>query len=183
MSRKALTLAAALVSGITAISVVPTDSSSRAEAQRRGVVGPVRANLMYVANAGSSDLYEIQSSQLAAQRARRSDVRSFAQMMVADHNRTTQLVMDAARSDGLSPPPPMLMPRHRQMLRQLERAAPRDFDRMYLTQQLAAHQEALTLHRTRARQRDGSALTRVAASAVPIVQGHLQHVRQLSRGR
>jgi predicted outer membrane protein len=46
-----------------------------------------------------------------------------------------------------------------------------------------AHQEALALHRTRARARGGVALTRVAASAVPIVQGHLQHVRQLSRGR
>lgn len=180
MSKKILSLSAALVLGITAISVVPTDSGSRAEAQRRG---PARADLSYVAAAGSGDLYEIQSSQLAAQRARRADVREFAQMMIADHNRTTQLVMDAARSDGLSPPPPTLLPRHRQMLRQLQRAQGRAFDQLYLTQQQAAHQEALTLHRNRARMRGGANLTRVAASAVPIVQGHLRHVRRLSRAR
>ncbi len=180
MTKNILGLAAALAVGVAAVAVVPVDPGARAEAQRRAAP---RVDLTYVAKAGSSDLYEIQSSQLAVQRARRPDVREFAQMMVADHNRTTQLVTEAARSDGLSPPPPMLEPRHRTMLRQLERAGNRDFDRMYLGQQLVAHQEALALHRTRARSRGGVALTRVAASAVPIVQGHLAHVRRLSRTR
>jgi putative membrane protein len=175
---KILSLSAALAMGAAAIAVVPVDPGARAEAQRRA---PMRVDMTYVAKAGSSDLYEIQSSQLALKHARRADVRQFAQMMITDHTNTTKLVTDAARSDGLSPPPPMMEPRHRTMLRQLERAGPRNFDRAYLGQQLVAHQEALALHRTRARARGGPALTRVAASAVPIVQGHLRHVRQLSR--
>lgn len=177
---RAFILSAAFTLGVIGVAGLPIDLGTRAEAQRRG---PVRADLTYVAKAGASDLYEIESSRLAAQRAQRAEVREFAQMMLTDHNRTTQLVTEAARSDGLSPLPPRLEPRQRTMLRELERTGNRDFDRVYVSQQLAAHQEALTLHRTRARSGPRTALARVAASAVPIVQGHLTHVRQLSRRR
>lgn len=178
--KKLLALSTAIGLGVASLAFVPVDPGARAEAQRRA---PARADLTYVTKAGASDQFEIQSSQLAVQRARRADVREFAQMMITDHNRTTQLVAEAARTDGVTPPPPMLEPRQRQMLRQLERAGGRNFDSVYLTQQLAAHQEALALHRARARSYGGAALTRVAASAVPVVQGHLAQVRRLSRTR
>jgi putative membrane protein len=150
-----------------------------ADAQR----GPGRGAMTYVAKAGAGDLYEIQSSQMAATRARSPQVRAFAQMLVTDHERSTQMVADAARRDGLSPRPPMLEPPQRTMLRQLERARDRDFDRMYLNQQIPAHQQALNLHRTYARTGDGRALRQTAQGVVPVVQSHLERARQLSRMR
>jgi putative membrane protein len=174
-----LILAAAVaVSGVAAF--IPYGPDSDAVAQRG--MRPGRAAMTYVAKAGAADLYEIQSSQLAVQRANRPQVRAFAQMLVADHTRSTQMVTDAARADGLSPPPPMLEPAQRTMIRQLERARPRDFDRTYLNQQVIAHQQALMLHRNEARGGTG-ALRRVAGDAVPIVRRHLDEARRLSRGR
>ena len=161
--------------------ILPYGPNSGADAQRR--MGAGRAAMTYVAKAGAADLYEIQSSQLAAQRATRPRVRAFAQMLVADHTRTTQLVSDAARSDGLNPPPPSLEPAQRSLLRQLERARPRDFERLYLNQQIPAHQQALTLHRAYARGGEGAALRRVAGDAVPIVEHHLAEARSIARGR
>lgn len=168
-----LTWSAALAMG--ALAMVPLDA-------QRGR-GPSRASATYVMKAGASDLYEIQSSQLAASRARRPQVREFAQMLVADHNRSTQMVTAAARDDGVRPRPPMLEPAQRTMLRQLERARGAAFDRLYLNQQIPAHQQGLALHRSYARTGDGRALRRTAADIVPVVQGHLTRARQLARMR
>lgn len=168
----------ATFSAVLAIAV-GTAALAPAEAQR----GAMRAETAYVAKAGAGDLYEIQSSQMAVTRARRPEVREFAQMLITDHNRSTQMVTDAARSDGLSPPPPMLEPAQRTMLRQLEHARDRDFDRTYLAQQIPAHQQALMLQRTYARTGRGAALRRAAGDIVPVVQTHLARARRLQRGR
>ena len=160
---------------------IPYGPDSSADAQRGMSAG--RGAMAYVTKAGAGDLFEIQSSQLAVRRATRPRVREFAQMLVTDHTRSTQLVADAARSDGLNPPPPALQPAQRAMLRQLERARPRDFERLYLNQQIPAHQQGLALHRDYARSGSGAALRRVAGEVVPIVQHHLSDARALARGR
>src|SRR3982751_314488 len=66
----------------------------------------------YMAMAGSSDQFEIQSAQLAQQMSQNKAVRNFASMLVADHTRSTQMVVAAAQSAGITPPPPMLLPQH-----------------------------------------------------------------------
>lgn len=174
-----LTISATLALALGVAATIPIDLGARAEAQR----GPGRAAMAYVAKAGAADLYEIQASQMAAARTHRPQVRDFAQMLVTDHNRSTQMVTDAARSDGLTPRPPMLEPAQRAMLRQLGRARDRDFDRLYLSQQIAAHQQGLALHRAYARNGQSRALRRAAQDIVPVVQTHLGRARELARMR
>jgi putative membrane protein len=177
MFRKAFTMSAALALGVAMTAAVPID---QAQAQRRA---PGRAaDLNFVAAAGGGDQYEIQSSQLALERSQNQDVREFAQMMISDHNRTTQEVTEAARRDGLTPPPPMLTAAQRNMLRQLRAARGRAFDTLYLSQQRTAHQQALMLHRSRARTRPNSALSQAAAAAVPVVEAHSEHLRHMGMG-
>ena len=150
-------------------------------AQPRRAMAPDRATMTYVASAGAGDMYEIQSSQIAVRRARDPRVRAFATMLVTDHQRTTQQVLAAARESGMRPGPAMLAPAQRQMIRQLERAGPMQFDRLYLAQQIPAHQQALVLHQRYARTGNAPALRRVASGAVPVVQEHLAHARQMAR--
>ncbi len=179
MKSSFLTVSAAIAVTLGVAATIPVGPDARLEAQRHAG----RAAMAYVAKAGAADLFEIQSSQLATSRARRPQVREFAQMLVTDHTRSTQMVADAARSDGLSPRPPMLEPAQRSMLRQLERARDRDFDRLYLNQQIPAHQQGLALHRNYARNGEGRALRRTAGDIVPVVQHHLERARQLARMR
>jgi putative membrane protein len=149
------------------------------------LVAPAHAQrgdaMMFVAKAGASDLYEIQSSQIAVRRARDPRVRSFASMLVRDHRRTTVQVTAAARAAGLRPRPPMLEPRQRMMINQLNRAPARSFDQVYLSQQIPAHQEALGLHRNYSRSGSVATLRRVATGAVPVVEAHLAEARRLQR--
>ena len=133
---------------------------------------------MYMQMAASSDLFEIQSSQLALQMSSNPAVRSFAQMLVNDHTALSNTMMTTAQSAGLNPPPPALMPQHAQMLQQLQAAGP-NFDMAYRDAQVMAHQEAITLHQNYANGGDVAALRTVAAQAVPIIQGHLNHAQML----
>jgi putative membrane protein len=89
----------------------------------------------YVKMAGASDLFEIQSSQLALSRAQRPETRAYAQMLIQHHNQTTNATMAAARASGMMPPPPMLMPMQQRMMAELQRTSGAGFDRVYLTQQ------------------------------------------------
>ena len=76
----------------------------------------------YVMKAGASDLYEIQSSQLALTKTRNPQVRSLANMLIQHHRMTTRDVTAAARRAGLRPRPPMLEPHQRAMIAELRRA-------------------------------------------------------------
>ncbi len=175
-----LILSVAAFASTAAIVAVPVGPDASLEAQRRN--GGGRMALTYVAKAGAADRYEIESSRLALDRARRQDVQEFARMLVADHSRTTGQLNAAARADGIAPPPPMLEPHQRTMIRQLQRSGRPGFDRAYLNQQITAHQQALAIHRNQARSGTGE-LRRVAAAAVPVIEGHLAHARRLARGR
>jgi putative membrane protein len=133
----------------------------------------------YVKLAGASDLFEIQSSQMALSRGRRTETRQYAQMLVTHHTQTTQATMAAARAAGMNPPPPMLLPMQQQMLDQLRRASVENFDRVYLTQQVPAHEMALALHNNYATNGDTPSLRATAATALPLVRQHLDQARRM----
>lgn len=132
-----------------------------------------RTAMPYALAAASSDQFEIQSSREALTRSQSPEVRRYAQMLIDHHTQTSATLMAAAQDAGMAPPPPVLMPRHAAMLRTIQ-AAPMDrFDRVYLTAQVPAHQEALLLHQTYAASGDTPSLRSAAGAAVPFVQQHL----------
>ena len=161
------------------------DGSAGASASASGMgampadMTPSRA-AAYVEIAASSDMYEIQSSQLALSQAQNAAIRSFAQMMVTDHTNTTQQLSAAASASGVSVPGAML-PMHAQLVARLQARSGADFDREYARQQLLAHQQALALHTNFAARGDAPALRAVAGTAVPVVTQHLNVVRQWPR--
>ena len=128
--------------------------------------------------ASAIDLFEIQSSQLALSRSQNANVRQFAQMMVDHHNQTTDQLNAAARAAGTTPAP-RLNPMQIQMMTELQQAQPGNFDRVYMQQQIRAHEIALSMHSNYARAGDTPALRATAAAAVPIVSEHLARARQL----
>lgn len=141
---------------------------------------PVAA-MPFVAMAGSSDLYEIESSRIALTKSQKKEVRDFARMMIDHHTMTTQKVVAAAKAAGLTPPPPVLMPIQADKIVALNAAPATSFDRTYLTQQVEAHRMALALHQNYAASGDTPSLRGAAGDAVPIVQQHYDRVRQLAR--
>jgi putative membrane protein len=133
----------------------------------------------YLQMAGESDLYEINSSQLALQKSQNPDIRRLASMLIDHHTQTTNATLAAARAGGVAPSPAVLGPDKRRMLDQLTAEQGRSFDSRYVAQQIPAHEQALALHSTYARSGDNASLRASAEQAVPIVQSHLDQLRRL----
>lgn len=148
-----------------------------------GVVGAASAAAartadLYVPAAAVSDMYEIESSKIALQRSQNADVKKFAQMMIDHHTKTTAALKQAAA--GADVQLPTAMDERRQGLVDNLRQAPAGgFDGVFKAQQIAAHEEALTLHRTYAEAGENAQLKAAAAAAVPIVEQHLTAARAL----
>ena len=134
----------------------------------------------YLAQAGSSDMFEIQSGQLALQASQNPAVQNFANMIIRDHTNSTQMLMAAAQSAHVTPPPAFMLPEQQAMLDQLRAAGTGyNFDSVFKQEQILAHQSALALHQGYAQGGDVPALRATAGQIVPVVQGHLVQAEAL----
>ncbi len=89
------------------------------------------------------------------------------------------MVMAAAKSSHLTPPPPRPDSQQQQMLDQLTSQKGANFDQLYVTDQLQAHQMALALHTGYAQGGSDPNLKAAAAQIAPIVQMHLAMVQSM----
>lgn len=128
----------------------------------------------YVAKAGASDLYERTSSQLVLQSTKDAKIRDFATMMIRDHQKSTADLKRAATAARVAVPAPKLEPAQAQMVAELRRATGAARDRLYVTQQRTAHQQALALHSGYAQNGTAAPLKTVAAATAPVVQHHIE---------
>ena len=134
----------------------------------------------FLAQAGSANEWEIESSQLALQSSQNPSVRNFANTLIADHTQMGQQVASAAAAARLTPPPPTLLPPQQAMLDQLRAAGTGySFDQAYQQAQIQAHQQAITLMQNYSTGGDVPALRTVAASAIPVMQRHLALAQSL----
>ena len=130
----------------------------------------------YVAAAGAIDLYEIQASELALQRASMQRTRDFAQTMIRDHKGTSSQLSLAGRRLNLLPSA-MLDARHQAMIDQLSSAS--DFDATYKRQQVNVIGDALALHSAYASRGTSPTLRPVAVATLPVIQRHQRLLRYL----
>jgi len=137
----------------------------------------------YVMAAGMSDLYEINSSQVALQKSQTPAVRKFAAMLIKHHQQTTAATVKAATKAGLAPTPPVLDAGATASINELQTASAADFDRLYLGQQIPAHQAALDLHQSYSTGGDQAPLRMSAKAAVPIVKQHLNAAMKMNAGK
>lgn len=140
------------------------------------VPGAALPTATYVASASSIELFEIQSAELALQRARTKRVREFAAMVIESHRGASMQLSLAGRRLNLLPSA-TLSPTHQAMIDEL-RSTP-DFDSVYRRQQVAVHRDALAVHRNYAALGASPTLRPVAASLVPVFQRYLRLLRYL----
>jgi putative membrane protein len=150
-----------------------------AEANLAGPQEAPVAGTEYVAKAAASDAYEIASGKLAQDKAQRAEVKSFAQMLVTDHTKSTADLKTAATSVPGARVDPAMDAEQTANMRALEAAGATDFDRLFLDQQIAAHQKALSLVQGYAQNGDTPALKSHASTVATPIQQHLQRAQEL----
>ena len=129
--------------------------------------------------AAESDIFEITTSQIALMRSQNPDIRAFGTMLIDHHTTTTNTALAQAKAAGITPPPAVLQTVKRDMITQLMEAPAADFDRVFLTQQVPSHEEALALHTTYSRRGDTPQLRTASKAALPFVKQHLASARKM----
>ncbi|WP_174278795.1 DUF4142 domain-containing protein [Sphingomonas bacterium] len=131
--------------------------------------------------AGESDVYEITSSQIALTRSQNPAVKRYATELIGHHTMTTNNALKAAKAGGVTPPPPVLDASFRALISELQNAAPGDFDKLYIGQQIPAHQGALALQTAYSQGGDVASLRAAAKSALPYVKQHLVEAQTMQK--
>lgn len=144
---------------------------------------PLAVNSMsaaeFVQNVANSDAFEVQSSQLAGQRAARQDVKDFAAMMVRDHSATSRELEALAPQLNLPAPSPQLDPDRQRQLASLRDQSGEAFDDAYLDAQVAAHRDAVTLFERFIESSAAGPLRDWANATLPKLRDHLNQVQAL----
>ncbi len=133
----------------------------------------------FVKAAAQSDQFEIDEGQLAVAQSQSAQVRAFAQQMIHDHALMAQAMAQAAERSGLPPPPKGLSGDQAMLLSGLQSQRGSEFDKAYAKQQVLAHVQALTVQQGYVAGGADRNVRGAAASAVPIIQRHLDMARQL----
>jgi len=133
----------------------------------------------FVQKAGIAGLYEVQAAALARDRAQDGDVRKFAGEMTQDHgaaNKELQLLSNQ-RQWAM---PSTLDQKHQQLIDRLSSLKGAEFDREYVKQQLAAHEQAVSLFEQQARAGSDADLKKWASGKVDTLKAHLEHAQELA---
>jgi putative membrane protein len=132
----------------------------------------------FVSNAVQGNMYEIDAAKIAEQKSKNPDVKKFAKMMITDHTKLGAEMKPVIAKSGQTAPTD-LDQRRKGMLDNLKAASAADFDKTYMDQQVAAHDETLTLMQGYAKDGSDAGLKAAAAKAVPVIQKHDDMAKQV----
>jgi len=135
----------------------------------------------FVKDVALSDMFELSSSKLAAERGD-SKTKTFANQMLKDHQKTTGELTALIKSNNISASPPSkLDPSHQKKLDKLKNLQGEEFDKQYGQDQVNAHETAVSLFQRYAKGGDNQALKDWAAKTAPTLDSHLQMAQALSQ--
>jgi putative membrane protein len=137
----------------------------------------------FIRQAAMSDMFEIQSSQLAAQKADDAQTKSFAQKMVTDHTKTSSEVkamVSGGKVKGADLPTDMSSSQ-KSMLDKLKGLNGKDFTKQYHSDQVSAHKDAVSLFERYGKGGDNEDLKAWANKTLPDLQGHLKMAQDLDK--
>ena len=152
-----------------------------------GVAGQASAAMTssasgFAESASISVRYEIDAANIALARGRSGAVREAAQKMIDDHSEaTTKLKAAVQRSDqaDAGDVADKLDARRSKMIEHLNEAPDDEFDKTYIDQQIMAHEEAVKLMHHYRDKGDCPVLRSFASEMSPIIEGHLDRMKQL----
>lgn len=140
-----------------------------------GAVKRDKMSMQFVTKTAVGNLFEIQSSRVALEKAQNEAVKSFAQTMIQDHTAATERMK--ALGGRM---PTKLDARHAGMVKTLRSTPAARFDQAYLQAQVKAHEETVALFESYARSGTDPQLKAFATEMLPTLQGHLDMVRKMA---
>ncbi|KAB1075502.1 DUF4142 domain-containing protein [Methylobacterium planeticum] len=169
---------------ILAQSVLTRSALAQSLGEKSGLnalVGTSPSTPDFVKEAAISDLFEIQSSRLAAERSDDA-TKTFAKQMIADHEKTSSAMKAMVQGGKVQATlPTALDSTHQSKLDTLKGLQGKDFTKQYHDDQVKAHKDAVDLFGRYARGGDNPDLKAWAAKTQPALDHHLKLAQELDK--
>jgi putative membrane protein len=173
--------------------VAAEQTPAATSADEADTAGDVRR---FVEQAAIANMAEIQLGDLALQRAKHSEVKQFARMMVTDHTKALAELRTAAQSASVTLPAD-LDDKHHDIYQRLSSLQGSEFDHEYMKAMVGGHEDAADLLDNRAQGRRGTPgvtgasarpgeaetegpVNQWAARTLPAVRAHLDRAKAIS---
>lgn len=155
---------------------------AKSAAEKTGIASPLGISPPtqdFVSKAAISDMFEIQSSQLAQDKAD-AESKAFASHMVQDHIKTSNELKSLVQSGKVKAElPTALDSSHQRKLDKLKSLSGKDFDMNYDSMQKSAHKDAVSLFERYSKNGDNPELKAWAAKTLPDLKKHLDMAQKL----
>jgi putative membrane protein len=169
----------ALLVSTALLVAAPVFAQDKADAPATATPVSVTDPAEFGAMASIANLFELESSTLAKERAIGEEVKAFADQMIADHTKAAQDMAPAAEAEGVTPATE-LDDRHQQILDDLAGLEGEEFDAAYIQAQTQAHDEAVALFEGYSTNGADGPLKEFATATLPTLKQHQEHVHGLA---
>lgn len=146
-----------------------------------GDAGAALGNADFANAIAGGGRFEVESADLAAGKATSADLKALATMIAADHKKAGDDLKAAAGASNPSFTPLASLNAKQKADLEALKAAGTNFDSVYVTQQIAAHQEAVQVLSNYAAGGASPQLKDFATKVLPTVQGHLDRLNALPK--
>jgi putative membrane protein len=127
-----------------------------------------------------SNKFEIDTSKLAQEYGKDPAVKSFADQMIADHGKAGEEFKAALKEAGIDPPSEALDVSHTAKYAKLRLFTTENgFDAAYVKEQVAAHDQAVTLFKEYGASGPTPALKTFAEKTLPTLEHHLEMIKDI----
>lgn len=157
-----------------------TPASKQTTATSRSNTSLPAGDRDFMMKAAQSDIAEIQSGQVAKEKASSDAVKKFADQMVTDHTKTSGQMKTMAVSRSVSLPTTSSAKDQRDM-KKMSTMSGTDFDRAYMASQVRAHRDAVALFQKESKSGKDAELKSFAATTLPALQEHLKMATEMSK--
>lgn len=137
------------------------------------------ADRVFAMMAAEGGLTEVQLAKQAAERATNPEVKQFAQLLVQDHTKANQELMNIAEKKDISVPEE-LGDTHEEVVELFSDLEGQQYDRQFLLYQVMHHEKDTAAFNVQAKQGQDPDLKAFAAKQLPVLQEHLQKARDLA---
>jgi putative membrane protein len=137
------------------------------------------ADQVFAMMAAEGGLTEVQLGKLAADRAAGPEVKQLGQRLVQDHTKGNQELLAIAEKKDISVPK-KLDGTHEDVVELFSRLEGAQFDQAFLRYQMMHHEKDVTAFTLQAKEGQDPELKAFAAQQLPVLQEHLQQVRNLA---
>lgn len=173
-----------LLLGATALIAFTGPVFAQSAAEKTGInsaLGITPKTQDFVTEAANSDMLEIASSKLVADKADTKD-KAFADQMITDHTKTSselKALVDGGKAQATLPT--SMDKAHQDKLDKLSKLNGDDFRKEYESMQVSAHKDAVSLFERYGKGGDNASLKDWAGKTLPHLQEHLKMAQDLDK--